>query len=95
VRTILAYTLHIGPEDQVFEIPGWGGVAGVVGDHVFANQISVFCHVDSAKPKWIARFKVTASGTESPGNDYVYCGTAVSAGYVRHVWRNASTEKAQ
>lgn len=93
MRTIWKYQLHAIPDVQEFRIPGWGGVAHVADQDHFANQVTVWCHVDTEKPNYIARFLVTGTGTPSPTSDYVFVGSAICGNYVWHVWRNAVTEK--
>jgi hypothetical protein len=94
MRTIWKYQLHAGIDDeQRFAIPGWGGVAHVADQDGFANQVTIWCHVDTEKPLFRARFLVTGTGTPSPTSEFVYAGSAICQKYVWHVWRNAVTEK--
>jgi hypothetical protein len=94
MRTIWKYQLHCGiGEEQRLAIPGWGGVAFVADQDGFANLVTIWCHVDTDKPKWLARFMVTGTGQPSPNSDFNYVGSAICGKYVWHVWRNAVTEK--
>lgn len=94
MKTIWKYQLHTVPDAQVFRIPGWQGVAHIADQDHFANMVTIWCHVDTDKPNYVARFLVTATGEKSPSNDYVFAGSAICGGNGWHVWRNAVTEKA-
>lgn len=90
MKTIWKYQLSVNDQEQVFHIPGWGGVAHVADQ---ADQVTVWCHVDTEKPEYLARFLITGTGTKSPTNDFVFVGSALCGDFVWHVWRNAVTEK--
>lgn len=94
MRTIKKYTLALITDEQTFEIPGWGGVA-FIGHNNESQEVAAFCHVDTDKDSYLARFKITATDgpSPSPSSEFIYVGSAVGSYGVYHVWRNAVTEK--